>query len=525
VTARFTLAVALLLTACDDATPTEVVLEVSTDVVGASAVRVTVLRDGDAPLESSADLGPEAAPARLTLRYRDGALGPVEARVEVLGDAAPRSVRRRFAFQPGRRLTLRVFVAEACPACPGTSTCLDDGSCGSAEVSPCVLAGDCTDGGVPDGAAACPLLEACAIPEDALPGDAFTPCPGVPDVVVRIAGSGTVEGTQVRLGATGQAQVTASLPSLPGCAIEGVVTVAAPVLLEAGDAALRGLAARGDLAFAASDAGPLALEEGRWRDLREDVGEGGPPEDLRAVAVLGDDPVFGPARGVGLYRAVLGGTTAIGFEVIPLPVAPPLEVRAMAEGDAAIAVASSDGAFVLGAASAQPVAGVGDLGEDGGLTLAAAPTVIGDLFIWGPDDLRNVSSAGRDPLAGGGEPLAAPEALRPLAAVLYAASGLWLCGDGGLHRYDVEDLEAEIEGLPDPAMRLLIVCHDLAAAPDGTVWVAAGDMGLQRVDGAGAIVLRLSSEAPIDLVAASRDGRQVVGASAEDGAGLSLRRP
>lgn len=547
------LALALLLVSCGEQA-TEIVLVVDTDLADAARFEVeTVHPDGERG-SSFADLAVQPPPRTLVLVHRGGELGPVRLRIAARGaDAELVAVEREVRFEPGVSRTLRVFLAEACRArvCDGDRTCGDDGRCRPPAVAPCEYEGrtcEPADGGPDGGADGGPDAGVDAGPVDA------GPCPPVVDVC-GVAGAHLV-GDRIRPAPCGYPATSVSVtdpdgaplaaegdpptfvPVAPGsygvrveaadgaCVGESSFVVSAPTRLPPAftvDGELRGIGARVDAAFVASQNRALAVDEAGWHDLSASAAE--LSRDFRDVAMFGGEPVFGPN---GDEDRVLRVEAAAPFDAVRIELLTLQDasanraVRALATPAAApgaLAVATHDGVLAFdpppGASPSYVVDSAYDPGGDGWIAVGAAERPgRGAVWVGNRSELYNFTLDPGASAVNEASSLSSPSALGDLRAAaiddaLPEVQRLWLCGSTGvaLYLFPPGDWEERSE-LPEPAGRWEGSCADLTLDDRGDAWVATGHTALVRLDRDVVEIGRYTAEAgaTLELVDAAWSG-------------------
>lgn len=109
---RLWIGAALILGGCTP--PTEIVLDIDTDLEGSDRLQVEVIEPSGGLLRSDADLTVQPAPRRVVLVQHGEALGPIRTTLTAEADDRSVSIRRELWFQPGERARLSVFIPEDC---------------------------------------------------------------------------------------------------------------------------------------------------------------------------------------------------------------------------------------------------------------------------------------------------------------------------------------------------------------------------------------------------------------------------
>ncbi|MDQ3036847.1 MAG: hypothetical protein M3Y87_30920 [Myxococcota bacterium] len=541
--------VALLGTLACSGSPTELIVEVSTDLDVPSeldAFVITLVRpDGTAVAPARAELAEGGRTVRtLVLLHRGGALGPMAIRVAgELGDVEVLATERRASFVAGATTVLRVVLSRMCVGrmCPEGQTCGDDGACRPIDLEPCErdpasCASDAGpadggidgDGGATDDAGTCIASDAlCGVLDVHLPGDrlAPVPCRALPSGVAiehRVLDPSGAELTRLdgptprwALAASGAHTLEATASGAAGsCTARRTFDVAALTLVSSmgrpeGDP-IRGIAARVGMAFVATGRNPYAVTESGWRDLTVDAtGDPIVHSDLAAVTVRGDVALFAPVGNDGvLTRAeVASDFSSIVFTDVALPTSADWSGRDLAvpiggaeSGDRGpVALAAKDGVVLLD----------GDFGTFTPRRIGTRfdPTAaiaigsrdldeVGGVWAISSDSLynRTIAGAGAELRSGGAVMLGSTMAQAVAIDDRTSPPFLSVCSlDLGLQVYALEGAWLTGSVLPAPHARIATVCRDVVNDRDGTLWIAT-TAGILRADGDGANPMRL--EAP-----------------------------
>lgn len=513
------LVLALVLSACGGEL-TEIVLVVDTDIADVDVFRIDAVGpDGESRM-ADADLSAQAAPRRLVLHHKGGALGPVRLTVRGLAGAEERaSVQRDVTFEPGESLTLRVFLT-AC-SCAAGETCGNDGACRGATVAPCeyegrscspadggVDAGD-GDGGAEDGGADDSGVDAgpgcgydpaiCGVADRLLPSDVITPQPCDPPpgpitiTVTGPAGAVAPSGGGYRLDASGGYDVQVVLDA-EGCGPTRTVEVASAVAvadmgLTRDD--LRDFDARLGTAFVVGRRGVWGVDETSWVDLRAPGVATGDvaPEDLRAVAVVDGEAVVGPNADMDAVFRVdpSADLRTAGHARVGLPGGsrdvPQMGRRVEASGAAAVATE-----HILVLTDPTGAASVSERNPSyeaqGWVTLGALENGrIG--AVWGgrTDEIvnRRLPGGGGGGTLNDGAAVSSPGFLGALRDGWVDDRGelrpnLWLCGSTAVARFSFSGFVdwPDRDSLPMPDHRWDGACADMGIDEPGRIWVVDG---------------------------------------------------
>ena len=538
--------------------PTEIVLVVDTDRVDATGFTVDATYPSGGEGRSTADLADRPAPRRLVLVHEGGPLGPVRLRVTATGAAGPlATVEREVTFERGESLTLRVFIRASCGACPAGLTCGDEGECRAAAVASCEYEGrTCSmDGGAPPGEDAgardaatedggagdagrpfdgggCPAL--CGVGGTYLPGDLASPAPCVPASgftlsVLDPSGAPvtpTGDPPAYRLTRPGSFEATLMDPVGRCETVEESLEVSlpdGPATPHPATGTLRDLDARVGTGFVASQSGAYAADLAGWYDLRAPAVATGDVAvlDQSSVAVADGIPYFGPnadrdeitrVEAVSPFDAAVHRSIDIGGGDRTI-----YDLAARQDASGPVALASGRVSVVQSPAST-PVAR--DLGSDyaptGWIAMGTLehPSV-GAIWAGRTDEIVN-RPLGSGGAFGDGDVLSRPGGLGDLVAAGVDDTGgeidLWLCGTAGVQRVRLPDRDwGDAESLPAASASAAVPCADLSIGADGSVWVAAGSLGLVRLAADGS---RVGAVAPgeglpagtsVDLVATASD--------------------
>ena len=528
--------VALLLAACGPAACglggcggelTEIIVVVDTDIADVDTFRISAIGPDGATRMADADLRARAAPRRLVLHHRGGALGPVRLTVRGLAGTDERAaVERDVTFEPGQSLTLRVFLT-AC-ACPGGQTCANDGTCRGSVVEPCEFEGRMcpqTDAGVGDagvdaggdagpddagpgdagpgdaGTDAGPPCAydgtVCGVSDRLLPGDEVTiaPCAAPPGpVTITVTGpSGALADAAgaYRLEESGSYDVEIVLDSA-GCgptrSFEVASAVAVPDMGVSRDA-LRDFDARVGTGFVVGRRGAYGVDETSWVDLRAPgVATGDvPPEDLRSVVVVEGQGILGPS---GDQDAVFRVDPSADLRTAPhVRVGLPPGRRDVAQmgravdGTGPIALATEH-ILVLSDPTGAPSANERNPSYSAEDWVTLGVREHGGIgSVWGgrTDEVVNRRLSGAGDMLNDGAAVNSPGFLGAIGDAwvddrVETRPNLWLCGSTAVARFSFRAGVdwADRTSLPSPDYRWDGACVDMGFDEPGRIWVVDG---------------------------------------------------
>ncbi|MBX7191643.1 MAG: hypothetical protein K1X94_06280 [Sandaracinaceae bacterium] len=505
------------------AAPTEILVIVDTDLDEADTLVVEANVAGGVSQRSSASLSEQAAPRTLVLEHRGGPLGPVRVQTAALhGTTELLTVERIAAFQPGTRVELHVFLAQACVGvrCEDGERC-EAGACVRECADRCEDAGPAPDAAAVDAPrsdagpdapeAACVLRDGlCGVPSLVAVGDRWTlrPCAaGGGDVTVHYTITPPVgaarDGSAVQVDQLGNYSVSAAASEPAGCTAS--FPFSAPTLVEASSegrpggwgADAREMAARLDMAFVATGQGPFAatVADG-WASLSSRAGVT-IPNDLSGVAVSAGHPVFvANPSGTSAWRFEVASLTTVSVSGIVLPatgramrsLASPF-TRDASDASPVLVGASTQGLVRMDVGASSTTRAIGEVWDSSWAAVSSDAAATGSTFwLSRPYQLRNLPEGSEPALAGGAAVSTA--GLSELRTMELDASGdgtrLWLCAGGnGVFVFDLGRDPSALTELPAPSAHVTTRCSDLALDPtDASAWVAT-PMGLGRLDADG----------------------------------------